>query len=455
MLFAATPATAQPQPNLYFGDSYTGTITLTAAGHANGTDERTAWDMRFAWEFLQDRGVRARVDGTRRDQADGCNDRFTTYHAERIGYPDSNLSRVIEPLEDRPGWIKIGLHLGVEADVRCDDPNGAVYFPYHAPSEAGWEWWMEVPLRGEGKVTNCVIVTEDPTSDSFAVPGVNFGWYEGEPAATTSCSVTTDLTWHPARSCREQMRDQGFPEDLCPAEDLRELTQVRGLVGATCGRTDFDWYDISLHRTFVRKREKACVFLLSNRVAEELLDRALKSGKENLTDILGAVIASDLARGVAARLTVEFYVRRKVRELRDAAWNWLARGLPRALLAFNSINQISQIGRAVTVHAKPLTALTVLNQIKTKNACIQINADIDKKKLKLDWNLVYSPSALKHPKRDVELTRAAVRDRVERRFRPDRLQRHDVALACDKNGDVVRKGSARDVFHDPHTVGAK
>jgi hypothetical protein len=119
------------------------------------------------------------------------------------------------------------------------------------------------------------------------------------------------------------------------------------------------------------------------------------------------------------------------------------------------VNGVTLAGKAVGLNAALLTAAVVLHQIKAKNACVQINTDIDKGKLKLDWNLVYSPSALEHPERDEELTRAKVRDREERTLRSDKLHVRPINLACDRRGNVYRVGKLKKVFTEAVAVGGR
>jgi hypothetical protein len=217
-------------------------------------------------------------------------------------------------------------------------------------------------------------------------------------------------------------------------------------MGTSCGKAKFDWYTITKERMSVRRGEKACVFVLSNATAQELLSAAVR-GAETLTQVFGRQIAEDLV----VRYTDDAYEAAVKSRLKAAGWKWLAQGMPRALAAFRAVNAITLVGKTVAVTAVPLGKLTVLNEIKNKNACVQITADLDGRRLKLDWNLIYNPSALKNPRRDVDLTLASVRDREER-FGSDKLRKRPVGLRCGRRGNVERHSTPNAVFRNAVTV---
>ena len=228
---------------------------------------------------------------------------------------------------------------------------------------------------------------------------------------------------------------------------------VDGVVGVTCGTAKFDWYEVSKQPSFVKSGEKACTFLLSNAAAKEVLSRAVKNGT-TLTDEFGGVIARELARKYGAAATEKVVLAGVEYGLKREGWKAIASGVPRALVAFRNVNGIALVGKGVALTAVPLAGLTILDQIKNDKACVQIDADIDDGKLKLDWNLVYSPSALKDPVADAEMTYSKVRDRVEKDFASDELETRRTGLRCGEFGEVLKAGGSSTAFTGATTAGA-
>lgn len=223
-----------------------------------------------------------------------------------------------------------------------------------------------------------------------------------------------------------------------------------GGMGLVCGRAGHDWHTVAKRRTAVTKGRQACVFLLGNGVARELLATALRTGK-TLTTVFGRELATEAARELAddaAELAIGA-------ALRQRGWSALAKHAPFYFRAFRAAVWQTRIGEAVALQAVPLSATFAVNQIRTKHACVQVVAATDRNRLTLDWQLVYAPTALKHPKRDRKLTRAHTYRKEVRRFRPDRVTPSYVGLTCARGGVVDGDAASPSAFSSltAHTVG--
>ena len=115
----------------------------------------------------------------------------------------------------------------------------------------------------------------------------------------------------------------------------------------------------------------------------------------------------------------------------ERSWKKLAMAGASAFRAFKGIAWQIRLGEVVGLQAVPLTALFKATQIKKHNACVQVVAQVQGGKLRSDASLVYSPSALKHPKADADLTRARTYKLVR-----GKAQRAYTGLRCTKSGGI-------------------
>lgn len=219
-----------------------------------------------------------------------------------------------------------------------------------------------------------------------------------------------------------------------PGADAPTETPDRSM-GLVCGKAGSDWRTVTRQKTFVDNGERACVFLVGNKLAKEVLGTSIKSGGafanrfgKTLLMRFGPQIAKDAAPEVAAKAT-EIAIKR-------AGYKHLAKTAPLYYNAFKAVTWQVRIGDAVALQAVPLSALFATSQIKSRKACVQVIARIEKKRLLVTSSLVYSPSALKKPARDRELTRAKIYYKQKRRLRTDLTKRAYAGLSCDSKGQV-------------------
>jgi hypothetical protein len=218
-----------------------------------------------------------------------------------------------------------------------------------------------------------------------------------------------------------------------PGAAAEEPDEENDGMGVVCGRAGFNWKTIAKRDMFVDKRERACVFLIGNDVAAEILARAVRTNAS-----FNKVFASTLLSAYQTRATQPGPDESADEALEHAifiklqrSWKKLAMAGASAFRAFKGIAWQVRLGEAVGLQAIPLTALFKATQIKKHNACVQVVAQVQGGKLRADASLVYSPSALKHPKADADLTRARTYKVVG-----GKAQRAYTGLRCTKSGGI-------------------
>lgn len=214
----------------------------------------------------------------------------------------------------------------------------------------------------------------------------------------------------------------------------------RGDIGITCGKTKFDWLDISGYGTGIPSGDGACVVLISNRIAQQALSMAVHSGV-TLSEEFAADLAVWSAPDIATNLTSAYFSWR----LSSWAYQGMSQLVPEAGTFFRFLGVTGLISNVAKYNAIALAAVTILDQIEYKGACVEFR--LDPQSQAFNWRLVYNPNHIT----DKSLTVATVFKKKVRRFLPDTVQELQVNLSCDTNGRV-QAGTTRDtgtVFTSP------
>ncbi|MEW6581628.1 MAG: hypothetical protein AB1416_02555 [Actinomycetota bacterium] len=225
-------------------------------------------------------------------------------------------------------------------------------------------------------------------------------------------------------------------------------------VASTCGTAKFTFYSVSGERGFVRKGRRACVYLVSNRMARQLVKMAYNS-KGNVTDAFVEVL------GVAARAAKEVDPNSETLE------KWIGDRLPHlpsrwelveyvvsdfvrdAHATAGRANPLLLVGESAGLLAIPLRTLHRIHQIEAKGACLQFVVGVRDRTAHVDSKIVYNPTHF--------TGRTGTYARVNRRDRRlglDRYPAEYLNLSCGRDG-MVRVTPRRDtgaVFSGDKTV---
>ena len=208
-------------------------------------------------------------------------------------------------------------------------------------------------------------------------------------------------------------------------------------LGFTCGRTKFAWYTNAKQPTFVKKGEVACIVLLSNRSTRGLLELAIANRRALATEF--ARVYSDALMLSAAEFGVKYGALTGFRK-------FLAAVVPQSARALSRVNAIFTAGKIIGYAAVPIFVKIVHSQYTSKRACAAFIADVDNRRLRADWRLVFNPAFIS----DSRLTYASVWELRKKRLRPDEVIRRYSNLRCDGNGMVAR-GRGDALFTGPTT----
>ena len=217
-----------------------------------------------------------------------------------------------------------------------------------------------------------------------------------------------------------------------------------GAAGITCGDTAFRWVTPSLDNLGVGTGKNGCILLLSNSTANAVLDYSIEYGP-SITKALVLLTKPYLQ---------EIYGRQAVNWAHDQVVNaqiWGAKAIvKRALLKslnLTRLNGVFTIGRLVGLSGVPLGAFWALNQVRNKNACVQVRiGNADDGGTALSWSLVYSAENLTSAGLSDDLHRAGAWKKKVRDNAPDVAERKSTNLYC-RDGVVRASGaSASAVF---------
>lgn len=208
-----------------------------------------------------------------------------------------------------------------------------------------------------------------------------------------------------------------------------------GDIGLTCGTAKFTWHDVTVNPTFIKRGTGACTFLISNRVAQDLLTIAVESDT-SLSEVIARLLESygaAKAKGDEFSLqqyVVEMYSDRLYEAIRDLA---LERSLPALQDLFRAMGPgqlAADIGTVAGLAMVPIYIAFKISQIRLKGACIQVNLG-GRGDLRMDTHLVYNPRFFEDRSRTV-----ANVFKKDRRWGPDRVERRKLNLACTGRGLV-------------------
>ena len=238
-----------------------------------------------------------------------------------------------------------------------------------------------------------------------------------------------------AKDCeRIAHTDAELYDDLDPAPEPPKGSDI----ASTCGTARFDFRTPAGERMGVRMGKRGCVYLVSNRLARELL-RVAYNSDGNVSQAFMNVLA--LAARAAKEVdpnsqALEEFVSSQV-PLPDemdiierALPSWIRKGIATAGRA----NPLQVIGEATGSLAIPLSTLHRISQIEAKDACLQFVVAVRKKRAYVDSRVIYNPLHF--------ADRSGSYARVHRRrngLLSDSYPKLNLSLACKSSGMVATK----------------
>lgn len=220
-----------------------------------------------------------------------------------------------------------------------------------------------------------------------------------------------------------------------------------GDAGITCGKTLFRWVTPSLQDLGVDKVRKGCVMLLSNSAANAILDYSIEYGP-NITTTLMRLTQPHLLE-INGQEAIDW-----VQEASVDANIWGTRMVVKKTMAqglnFTRLNAVFTVAKLAALSGVPYGALWGVNQVRNKNACIQIRlGNSSDGGSRLSWSLVYSAENLTNEGLADGLHRAGVWKRKARRLLPDTAVRRSTNLICKDGRPVATGAGAGEVFDGP------
>jgi len=219
---------------------------------------------------------------------------------------------------------------------------------------------------------------------------------------------------------------------------------ARGDAGVTCGQTKFKWVTPTLHPIGVSKDRNACIFLLSNRVTNALIDYVLDTDKASVTSALATFVGPHL---------LEIYGEQAIDWAQEAAFDasiwggkFLAKGKLLKALRLVKYNHIFTAGTIAGMAGVAYGAFWGVKQVRNNNACIQVRIGDGSDGTVLSWSLVYSQEQLTHEGLEDELHKASIWKKKEVDFGIDRAVRRSINLKCNNGNVVASGGGAGEVF---------
>ena len=221
----------------------------------------------------------------------------------------------------------------------------------------------------------------------------------------------------------------------------------RGHAGITCGNTLFRWVTPSLQGLGVDKGRKGCIMLLSNSAANAVLDYSIQYGT-NVTTTLMRMTRPQLLE-LNGQPSIDWF-----QEANVHANIWGTKTVVKKMMLqsmnLTRLNAVFTVARLAALSGVPYGALWGVNQVRNKNACIQIrlgnSADGTSR---LSWSLVYSVENLTNEGFNDDLHRAGVWKKKARRYLPDTAIRKSTNLICKYGRPVATGGGAGEVFEGP------
>jgi hypothetical protein len=216
------------------------------------------------------------------------------------------------------------------------------------------------------------------------------------------------------------------PVTADPDDDVKvSASGTNGTIGSRCGKATFDWRTVTKSKTSVKKGETACVFLVGNDPARDILLAAKDAGVSIGTAFTGTVLKELVAdnAGTALEKAAESLTKRKT----------LARISKVVGVNLGRYNMLFTAGKVAGVLAVPLAGAFVVGQIKNNDACIQVIVDPEGDEVKVDWSMVYAHSD------DPDRTTAKVYRKKNGII--DTAEPAPLGMRCAPNGTVSVSGS--------------
>lgn len=209
-------------------------------------------------------------------------------------------------------------------------------------------------------------------------------------------------------------------------------------LASTCGTARFDFHNVAGERGAVRKDRRGCVYLVSNRLARELLRIAYDSDgnvSQAFVDVLAiaakaAKVADPNMEALNAFVGDAIPLPDGQDIIKRALPGWIQDGLATAERA----NPLTLLGESVGSLAIPLRTLHRIHQIETKGACLQFVVGVRRGEANVDSRVIYNPRYFS----DRSGSYARVHKRKARTF-ADRYPAKYLNLSCKGNGMVATK----------------
>lgn len=225
---------------------------------------------------------------------------------------------------------------------------------------------------------------------------------------------------------------------LKSASDEEEFDRDPALgsdMASTCGTARFDFLKVGGAEGAVRKKKQGCVYLVSNRFARDLLTMAYNSDKNISQSFLKVLaVAAKARRDAAGSDAIEDYIR-KALPLPDGQ-DIIVRTLPRwvrgAAEVAGRANPLTMIGEGVGLLAVPMGTLHRIDQIVSKEACLQFTVGVKGRRARIDSRVIYNPRFFT----DRKGSYARVQKRKKRLFGDSYPARY-LNLSCQANGMVA------------------
>jgi len=209
-------------------------------------------------------------------------------------------------------------------------------------------------------------------------------------------------------------------------------------IASTCGVARIDFRTPAGQPMGVRKGKRGCVYLVSNRVARELLQMAYNSdGNVSRAFVKVLALAARVAKEVDPNSqALETLITDQI-PLPDGQ-DVLKRALPswirEAIDASARANPLLLIGQATGSLAVPLHTLHRIHQIVAKDACLQFVVSVRKGKAAVDSRVIYNPRYFTQA--------SGAYSRVHERkngLLSDGYPKRNLALSCKANGMIATK----------------
>ncbi|MGZ8742760.1 MAG: hypothetical protein ACXWXO_07555 [Nocardioides sp.] len=247
---------------------------------------------------------------------------------------------------------------------------------------------------------------------------------------TSQVSASWDLAANPDDDPCLALADKCLDPDLVDFDPRVTVATGGGAgsLGAACGKAAFDWRHVTRSRTSVSDGEKACVFLVGNRIAKRLLDIAQRRGV-TVSVAFGAIIL----RSLVDRYSGTGSAWSPVETASSEVLKRIAKAVGMNAQRFNVVSVVSGFTGLLAV---PLAGLWKASQIKKNDACVQFIVDRDGGGLTVDFSMVYAHSS------DAGLTQAKVYKKVAKRLAPDGVKRMPLKMSCNPDGTVSVSSTA-------------